>query len=515
MEIQINSPSIAVVCVQRSGGPDLESLWRGALQGLGVTTAFTVQDVPSLVLGYRQGLDEIQVSKADILLFVSQPPAIDVARRASFESFLSAFWTNPRMACASFVPQTGRLSRQQPLSFCGRIDLGGFMVKAVALDTTGFLAADFKYDVGAAEDFVYRQLRAGFLPGCSTESFSLPNEQGAIREDEKIAYEFAARFFVETFGRDWDLVLSSFLPFDLQRDNHFSACRKAWEGWLTDHEQALYRRTIQPDTAYLVLGEDGFATRMHGIVRLLTATAAADLLHPWYYYLTLDGSPIIPGINGLEPADALDDRKRFMAQMLTDGVLERFDFQGKSVLDAGANCGFFSAIYAEHGAANVVAVEGRLQHVHQGQLYWGVNEFVAGGHYEFLHGNIDASTTWRALDERGDFDLILCAGLLYHLPDPLATLRKLAVRAKEAIVVDTRVDAGGKQVTERGGCSFDAIVQTREKISPRLEDLHSLLEGEGFVVENITAMGEVQGRVPLVDDYGKGNRVTLFARRAG
>jgi len=506
------SPQIAVIYVRGLHSSESDLSWADLASELDVVAVPSEKTKESLVRQYSVGLAAAMGHAGpDILVFAanSRPGS-----SAVFREQLEAFWANPRAATLNLASSADNSACGQEFSFCSVVSLSAFAIKTAAIKKAGFLSSDFRHDVGAAEEFTYRLLQAGFLPTCShrplVEEFS-PKEPDA----EKPAYEFAARYFVEQFGRDWDLVISSWLPYDIQRENYFTKCRERWESWLSDHERLLYLRTMYAEEhgQYLTLDSNKLATRLHGIVRLLSARDASDLLHPWYYFLSLDGTEITPGINGLEPAKALDDRKTFMAKMLVDGVMARYDFSGKSVLDAGANCGFFGAIYAQAGASSYTAIEGRLQHVQQGELYWGVNSFVAGSHYEFLHANIDSPEVSALLAERGDFDFVLCSGLLYHLPHPLDTLRRLAQRAKETIVVDTRVSADSRAIEERGGCSFDAIVQTREKINPALKDIVSLLQEEGFVVENITVAEEMTGQVPLVDNYSKGNRVTLYAER--
>lgn len=525
--LQRPTPRLALVTVTTGDNSSSTKPW-AKLTGVPDEHIFALPlQSNSLVASYIKGLRHLETKDDyDVILFVGITCPETALQTEAFTSTIQHFWGSPRTMCMGLIGQNGapvlkeRHSKEAalPYEFNSIFSLECFAVKAEEIKRIGFLCADFKYDEGAVEEYAFRQLKAGQLPSISKVCFfgstsSSPQQVTANRRQQ--SNEFAARYFVENRGRDWDLVISSYLPIDLQKTNHFTHQRNSWEKFLSDHERSLYARTLYTEEYkdVLSIGNTIIATRLHGIVRLMSLQEAAEALNPWYYYLELGNHNVTPGINGLEPAKALDDRKVFMERMLIDRVVGRYDFRGKNILDAGSNCGFFSAIYAQNGAVSFTGIEGRVQHVHQGQLYWGTNEFLEGSHYEFIHANIDENETWSKIDARGNFDFTLCAGLLYHLPNPIETLRKLARRTREVIVVDSRVSNETKVIKEPGGCSFDAIVQTREKINPSLANLINVLKEEGFEVENITANEQMTGDVPTVDNYNKGNRVSLYAER--
>jgi SAM-dependent methyltransferase len=190
------------------------------------------------------------------------------------------------------------------------------------------------------------------------------------------------------------------------------------------------------------------------------------------------------------------------------------------VLDIASNCGYWSARYAERGARSLVAVEGRAAYVEQGNLYWSENRFLQPGRFEFLQGDVTATPTWEALAARGPYDLALCLGILYHIPDYRQLLRRLAAVTGEAILVDTRVDAdpagnAGAEalVEEPGGWFFDAIVETRRNRVPVLPRLVETLEELGFAVERLATEARTPAGLKGKDDYNEGRRVALLACR--
>src|SRR5688572_20547653 len=103
---------------------------------------------------------------------------------------------------------------------------------------------------------------------------------------------------------------------------------------------------------------------------------------------------------------ATDFRLRWLLQLASD--LWRGELEGLRVLDLGCEEGHFAVEFARHGA-DVVAVDVREEHLER-------TRFLAEA-----TGVADRLTTVRAdvreLDpaQLGEFDLVLCLGLHYHL----------------------------------------------------------------------------------------------------
>jgi tRNA (mo5U34)-methyltransferase len=114
----------------------------------------------------------------------------------------------------------------------------------------------------------------------------------------------------------------------------------------------------------------------------------------------------------------------------------KFFAPGKSVLDVGANNGYFSIEAARRGARRVVALE---------KWGWdgpGFQQFDLARRY--LAPAIE-TVYCDLMDLRslslGTFDLVLFLGVLYHLKHPLYALEMLADAAREQLVVETHIDA--------------------------------------------------------------------------
>lgn len=106
------------------------------------------------------------------------------------------------------------------------------------------------------------------------------------------------------------------------------------------------------------------------------------------------------------------------------------DLTGKSVLDIGAWDGYFSFELERRGAKRVLAVdvwdEGSLQ------AFLFARDMMKSN-VEYLH--IDAHDLSPATV--GTFDIVLCAGLLYHLRHPLLGLERIRSVTKERLILET------------------------------------------------------------------------------
>ncbi len=103
------------------------------------------------------------------------------------------------------------------------------------------------------------------------------------------------------------------------------------------------------------------------------------------------------------------------------------------VLDLGAAEGAFALEFASHGAT-VVAMEGRIGNVEKirfGRVALGLDQL------EVVQGDVRELSP----EKHGEFDLVLCLGLLYHLDGPGAVVlaHRLAEVCRRVAVIDTHV----------------------------------------------------------------------------
>lgn len=104
------------------------------------------------------------------------------------------------------------------------------------------------------------------------------------------------------------------------------------------------------------------------------------------------------------------------------------NLKDKRVLDIGAWDGFFSFEAEKRGAKEVIAADTTIE---QGGNWGGTKGFEyckksLNSKVEYKHLNIEDYT-----ESYGQFDLVLCYGVLYHLKSPLIAIKNLSKLTKD------------------------------------------------------------------------------------
>jgi 2-polyprenyl-3-methyl-5-hydroxy-6-metoxy-1,4-benzoquinol methylase len=143
----------------------------------------------------------------------------------------------------------------------------------------------------------------------------------------------------------------------------------------------------------------------------------------------------------------------------------------KTVLDIGCNAGFYSVEVKRLGAKSVLGVD-----VSQGRS----ESFIDQAKFAAAELNVDVEFRTQDYRELPDepFDVVLFLGVLYHLDDPIAGLKKAAALAKEAIFVETRCVPDRRLILEHRVGGFDGDDTSPWAPSPSLVD--AMLRAEGF-----------------------------------
>lgn len=148
---------------------------------------------------------------------------------------------------------------------------------------------------------------------------------------------------------------------------------------------------------------------------------------PWFHQIDFGDGIVTPGRVPIA-------KLRKQADVyFRDGVA------GKSVLDIGCWDGFNSIEAARRGAARVLATD----HFAWSGECWGKREAfeLARARLAPSVEVLDSVLDGLVVERIGTFDVVLFAGVLYHLRNPLRVLTLLAPLAKEAFIVETHLDA--------------------------------------------------------------------------
>jgi tRNA (mo5U34)-methyltransferase len=186
------------------------------------------------------------------------------------------------------------------------------------------------------------------------------------------------------------------------------------------------------------------------------------------------------------------------------------DLRNKTVLDIGAWDGFFSFEAERRGAKRIVAVDHYVWSIHltKDSRHWRECKPGDANWPDKLPGKRGYDTAHKALDSNvetvvgdfmtmdlepfGIFDVVFFLGVLYHMENPLASLRRVASLTKGVAVIETHaIVVPGYEHLEI--CEFYSSNQLNADVSnwwgPNLKALEGMCRAAGFVRVEIVSGG--------------------------
>ena len=147
---------------------------------------------------------------------------------------------------------------------------------------------------------------------------------------------------------------------------------------------------------------------------------------PWFHQLDLREGVLTPGRTPLDALRACADAYFTMP------------LAGKSVLDIGCYDGFNSFEALRRGAADVLAADHFMWHADSRcrEAFELARSRIAPGLKD-----IDIDVLDMTPGRVGTFDIVLFAGVLYHLRNPFLAIERVARLAKETLILETHLDA--------------------------------------------------------------------------
>jgi tRNA (mo5U34)-methyltransferase len=181
---------------------------------------------------------------------------------------------------------------------------------------------------------------------------------------------------------------------------------------------------------------------------------------------------------------------------LTGGTL-----QGKTVLDVGCNCGFWSIQARLAGADRILGLEASEENVDQAKF---ILELTGLDRLSFEQENAYDISGKR----QGEFDVVLHLGLLYHLEHPVLSLERLSEVTRELAVVDTTVVPDHASVCRvQPDVVHDQNYSSRLCMIPSSSAVVLMLRHAGF--REVFVVPKTTEDLP--PDYSKGVRETFIA----
>jgi tRNA (mo5U34)-methyltransferase len=147
---------------------------------------------------------------------------------------------------------------------------------------------------------------------------------------------------------------------------------------------------------------------------------------PWFHEIDLGNGIVTPGRTKAEVLRAAAD------------IYFGASLSGKSVLDIGCYDGFQSFEAHRRGARRVLATDHFIwAHDARCRTAFDIARLHVGREVEVM--DIDVADL--SVEKVGTFDLVLFAGVFYHLRHPFLTLERVAQLATETLIVETHLDA--------------------------------------------------------------------------
>ena len=98
----------------------------------------------------------------------------------------------------------------------------------------------------------------------------------------------------------------------------------------------------------------------------------------------------------------------------------------------GCNCGGFSFAAAKYGAKEIVGIDSNQRNIDQANA---IREYLNTPNIKFVKLEVEK------LSEKmfGKFDIVILAGILYHLENPIGVMRRISEITKSMLMVDCHV----------------------------------------------------------------------------
>ena len=158
------------------------------------------------------------------------------------------------------------------------------------------------------------------------------------------------------------------------------------------------------------------------------------------------------GLDGHTQDDVPDHRLRRILQTAADTVGKPLD--QCRVLDLASSEGQYAIEFAMHGAT-VVGIERRRENIARAVLAAQTLDLPNVTFYEDDVNNLDAETY-------GQFEIIICSGVLHHLsgPDAYDLLQKIRVCCTGIAIIDTYIATSGRASFRHAGKRISGAVYT-------------------------------------------------------
>lgn len=197
---------------------------------------------------------------------------------------------------------------------------------------------------------------------------------------------------------------------------------------------------------------------------------------------------------------------------------------GRRVLDLACNTGRLSYPLLMLGAKSVTGVEARQELIDRGEAIFARTEFKDRMKFEK-----DDLFDFLGKAQPGDFDVIVCAGFLYHTVRHADFFRQVKRIAPETVFIDTNIAKNylwfGRRFFGKPPALFmyyEDASKTSDTIDPdgvvywpSASYLEAMLSGAGYNHVRVDFRRDGSGDWAAMEDYKKGTRAAYVGLRRG
>ena len=153
----------------------------------------------------------------------------------------------------------------------------------------------------------------------------------------------------------------------------------------------------------------------------------------WFYSYQLPDGSITPTYHGSDIKAIHDTRWQMLEACLDERLGTAVD--NLTALDLASHQGWFAYKMAQKGFSGVLGIDARESHVNDSTL---IRDIYGLEQLSFEQGDIHSQDA----GHRGQFDVVLMLGLLYHLENPVGALRTCRELCKNLCVIETQIVPG-------------------------------------------------------------------------
>lgn len=234
-----------------------------------------------------------------------------------------------------------------------------------------------------------------------------------------------------------------------------------------------------------------------------------DQLNPWFYKLKIGNGYTKPGIGTNYDEEFLSNRQKNRKKLIIDSWATREKVKNRTVLDIACNAGYWSYCLYKLGASKILGIEGRPLFIRQARLFYKANNVNCD--YQFVKGNVVDLKTFNSIKPH---DIVICAGILYHLPNWEEVLKTASNLTNEALIVDTRISKEDKYIQEFPD-HFNAIPESSRKRIPTKRKLLKIIKNNFSEVKVVKPAFKDMKGLSGNDSYNQGKRLCIFSKKNG